>query len=58
MAQWKRIGIVSLRMQVRSLASLTGSGIRKYGEQWCRSQTWLDQALLWLWRTAAAVALI
>ena len=37
-AQWKWIRLVSKRMRVRSLASLTGSGIRCCRELWCRSQ--------------------
>ena len=35
-AQWKWIWLVSLRMWVRSLASLSGSGIRCCHELWCR----------------------
>ena len=43
MAQWKRTSLVSLRIWVTSLASL--SGVK-------------DPALLWLWRRPAAAALI
>ena len=39
MAQWKRIQLVSMRMWLRSLASLSGSGIRPCRKLWCRSQT-------------------
>ena len=41
MARRKRIRLVSMRTQLRSLASLNGSGIRRCRELWCRSQTWL-----------------
>ena len=40
-AQQKRIQLVSMRMWVRSLASLRGSGIRLCHELWYRLQTWL-----------------
>ena len=40
MAQQKYIRLVSMRMQFRSLASLSGWGIRCC-ELWCRLQTWL-----------------
>ena len=40
-AQQKRIWLISMRMQVQSLALLGGSGIRHCHELWCRSQTWL-----------------
>ena len=36
MAQWKRIRLVSTRTQVRSLVSLSGLGIRRCRELWCR----------------------
>ena len=49
----KRIQLVSMRMRVRSLASLSGLGIRGCHEMWCRSQM---QELLWLWQRPAAVA--
>ena len=39
MAQWKQTLLISERMQVQSLASLSGLAIRCYGELWCRSQT-------------------
>ena len=41
MAQQKRIWLVSMKMWVRSLASLSGSGIQRCCELWCRSQTQL-----------------
>ena len=45
-----------MRIQFQSLASLNGSRIRHCRELWCRSQTWLDLALLLLWcRLAAAI---
>ena len=37
MAQW----LVSMRVQVRSLASLSGLRIRHCCELWCGSQMWL-----------------
>ena len=74
MAQWKQIGLVSMRTQVRSLALLRGLRIWHCCELWCRSQMrlgsgiavscvagrrcGLDLALLWLWLWLAAVALI
>ena len=44
-AQWKRIRLVSMRLQVRFLASLSGSGIGPCHELWCRSQTWLRSSV-------------
>ena len=41
MVQRKWICLVSMRMRVRSLASLSGSGIWCCHELWCRSQMWL-----------------
>ena len=40
-AQQKRIRLVSMRMQVQSLASLSGLRIWHCHKLWCRSQTWL-----------------
>ena len=37
-AQQKRIRLVTMRLQVQSLASLSELGIRHCGELWCRSQ--------------------
>ena len=52
MAQWKRIRLGTMRSWVRSLTSISGFGIRRGHELWCR----LDPAWLWLWRRPAAVA--
>ena len=38
MAQQKRIWLVSMRMQLQSLASLSGVGIWHCRELWCRLQ--------------------
>ena len=38
--QWKRIWLVSIRMQVRSLTLLSGLRIRRCHDLWCRLQTW------------------
>ena len=40
-AQWKQIWPVSIRMQVRSLASLSRLRIQCCHELWCRLQMWL-----------------
>ena len=40
-AQWKPTRLVSMRMQFRSLASLSGLRIWRCHELWCRSQTQL-----------------
>ena len=40
-AQWKQIQLITMGLQVRSLASLTGLRIQHCHELWCRSQTWL-----------------
>ena len=53
-----RIHLVSMRMQVLSLTSLSGLRIWRYHEPWCRSHTLLDPMLLWLWHRLAAAALI
>ena len=45
----------SMRMQVRSLASLSGLRIQSCRELWYRSQTWPGSLLLWLWHRPAAV---
>ena len=49
-AQWKRIWLASMRMQVRSLASLSGLRIQCCCELRCRLKTWLGSSI------AAAVA--
>ena len=41
MVQQKWIWVVSMKMHVWSLASLSGSGIWHYPELWCSLQTWL-----------------
>ena len=46
----------SMRMWVRSLVSLSGLRIQCCCELWCRSQTGLDPALLWLWHRLMATA--
>ena len=47
-----------MRLQVWSLALLSGLGIRPCHELWCRLQMWLGSMLLWLWCGPAATALI
>ena len=47
-----------MRTWVGSLVSLSELRIRHCHELWCRSQLWLDPALLWLWHRPAAAALI
>ena len=51
-AQWKWSRLVSARMQVPSLASLSGLWIRHCHELWCRLQTWLQSPV------AAPVAVV
>ena len=51
-AQWKRIQLVSTKVQVQSLASLSDLGIQCCHELWCSSVL----VLLWLWHRPAAVA--
>ena len=43
--QWKRIWLISIRMQVRSLATFSGSGIWRCHELWCRSKMWLRSCM-------------
>ena len=53
MVQWKQIQLVSMKMQVQSLALLGGSGIWPCHELWCSSQMWLVQlvsCIVWLSR--------
>ena len=45
-----------MRLQVRSLAPLSGLRIWCCREQWCSSQNSCDLMLLWLWCRWAAVA--
>ena len=44
-AQWKQIQLVSMRMWVQSLPSLSGSEIWRCHELWCRSQMWLGSGI-------------
>ena len=39
--QWKRIWLETMRLQVWSLASLSGLRIRRFCDLWYRSQMWL-----------------
>ena len=56
-AQWKRIRLVSMMMQVQSLASIGGLRIRCCHKLWCRSKTGgSDPELLWLWCRLVATA--
>ena len=43
--QQKWIWLLSMRMWVHSLASLSGLGIRRCHELWCRLQTWLGSSV-------------
>ena len=47
-----------MRMWVQSVALLSGLRIQLCNELWCRSQTRLGSALLWLWHRPAETALI
>jgi len=50
MSQQKRIQLGTIRLQVQSLASLSGLRIQRCHEMWCRSQTHgSDLLFLWLW---------
>ena len=40
-AQWKRIPLGTMRLQVQSLALFSGLRIRRHRKLWCRSKTWL-----------------
>lgn len=44
-AQWKRIRLVTMKLQVRSLASLIGLRIHCCQELWCSSQTQLGPCI-------------
>ena len=59
MAQWKQIRLVSMRMQVQTLASLSGLRIQPYcHELWCRiAAAALIQPLAWELPYASGVAL-
>ena len=56
--QQNRIGLASMRMQVRTLALLSGLRTWHCRELWCRWQTWLGSGMVWLWHGLAAAALI
>ena len=45
MAQWFTNQLVCMRMQVRSLALLSGLRIQHCCELWCRSETWLRSVI-------------
>ena len=45
MAQQQRTQLVSMRTQVRSLASLSGLRIQRCCELWCRLKMWLGSGL-------------
>ena len=45
MAQWKRILLGTMRLQVRSLASLRGLRIQYCCELWCRLQMQLGSGV-------------
>ena len=51
-----RTQLVSMRTQVRSLASLRGLRIRRCYELWCSHRHGLDPVLLWLRHRLAAAA--
>ena len=55
-AEWKRIWLVSMRMRVQSLASLSGSRIQHGHELWCRSQMWLRSHIGGPWHKLTAAA--
>ena len=52
MAQRRRIQLGAMRLQVQSLALLSGLGIRCCLGLWCRSQMWLGYGV------AVAVAVV
>ena len=56
MGQRKRMHVVSMRMQARSLISLRGLGIRCCHELCVVHRHGSDSALLWLWCRLASVA--
>ena len=56
MVQWKQIRLGIVRLQVRSLASLSGLRIRCCRELGVGHRRGSDPALLWLWRRLAATA--
>ena len=56
--QWKRIQLGTMRLWVRSPASISELGSGAARELCCRSQRRLGSCVLWLWHRLAAVALI
>ena len=54
--QWKQIQLVSMRMQVQSLGSLSGLRISIAVSCGVGCRHSLDPALLWLWHRLAAAA--
>ena len=58
MAQWKQIWLVCMRMQVRSLALLSGLRIGIAMSCGVGRRSSSDPVLLWLWHRPAAIALI
>ena len=58
MTQWKRTRLVSMRVCVQSLASLSGLRIWHYCVMGMGHRSSLDPGLLWLWFRPGAVALI
>jgi len=44
-AQRKQVRLGTMRLQVQSLASLSGLRIRRCRELWCRLQTWLGSGI-------------
>ena len=44
-AQRKQSRLGTMRLQVRSLASISGFRIRRCCELWCRLQTWLESGV-------------
>ena len=45
MAQWKQIQLGTMRLQVQSLALLTGLRIQHCHDLWCRLQMWLGSSV-------------
>ena len=54
--QWKQIWLGTMRLWIRSLASLSELRILCYHELWCKCRLSSDPALLWLWHRPAAAA--
>ena len=56
MVQQKQIRLGTMRLQVQSLALLSGLRIRCCHKLWCRSQTWLGSRIAVLWPRPKATA--